>query len=293
MSSIIRVGNHEFAITNQHKLFFPADGITKNDLLIYYARVAPLMLSLIANHMISMQRFPDGITHEGFFQKNSGAYFPRWIATKAVTSAEGKKVRYVLINNLETLLYLVNQGCIAPHIWLSSVHKIHTPDRMIFDLDPAEGVSFGKVRWLARQLKINLEQKGLTPFVMTTGSRGLHIVVPLKPRVSFEVVREYALKIARSIAAQYPEHVTLEMHIAQRANRIFIDTLRNSFGATSVAPYAVRALPGAPVATPFLWSELSRITPQKYTIKNIQRRLARVGDAWKGFRMRASLEMFS
>lgn len=289
MQRIIRVDDHEVALSNQHKVLFPADGFTKNDLLIHYTRVAPLMLPLIADHMISMQRFPDGIDHEGFFQKNIGAYFPRWITIKTIPSTEGKRVRYACINNLATLLYIVNQGCITPHAWLSTARAPRKPDRMIFDLDPSGSVTVARLRWLARELKVYLERDGLTPFVMTTGSYGFHVVVPLKVRADFAAVKAYAHGAAEYFVAQFPQYVTLEMQIAKRGNKIFLDVLRNGFGATSVAPYAVRALPGAPVATPLLWSELGVITPQKYTIKNIKRRIESVGDVWHDFYQKATV----
>lgn len=280
MNRILRFGVHQVEITHEDKEYFPKNHITKADLIDYYFKIAPLMLPHTKDRLISMQRFPEGIDHEGFYQKNAGDYFPEWIKTKIIPNEDKKKVRYVAINNVETLLYLVNQGCITPHLWLSQIAHINKPDRMIFDLDPAGDVKFSRVRWAARQLKIILEEQQLTPFVMTTGSRGLHIIVPIKPQHNFDTVKDYAYGIAQLLVKEYPLYTTLEMSKAKRGDRIFLDIWRNGLGATGVAPYSVRALPGAPVATPFFWHELLKITPQKYTIKNIFRRIARVGNAW-------------
>lgn len=280
MERIIRFGVHEVTLTHEQKEYFPKNHITKGDLIAYYIRIAPLVLPLVKNRLISMQRFPDGIDHQGFYQKNAGDYFPEWITTKTLANQDHTKVKYIIINNTETLIYLANQGCITPHVWLSRTTQVNNPDRMIFDLDPAGEVKFARVRWVARQLKKMLEKDHLTPFVMTTGSRGLHVVVPLEPCYSFDEVRAYARTIAQQLLHEYPSFITLALNKDERKNRIFIDILRNSFGATGVAPYAVRALPGAPIATPFFWHELLKMTPQKYTIKNIFRRIARVGDPW-------------
>lgn len=280
MDGSITIAGYCIEISRPEKELFPKNHITKMHLIEYYRQIAPFMIPLIKNRPVMLQRFPDGIDHKGFFQKEASDYFPSWIKTKTVANMHDGKVHYVLINDIQTLVYLANQACITPHIWLSSGDDIHKPDRMIFDLDPSGDSAFSRVRLVARKLKYILKERGLTPFVMTTGSRGLHVVVPIKPEYCFDQVRKYAYTIAHSLVDEYPRYITLQMSKELRGDRIFIDILRNSYGATGVAPYAVRALPGAPIATPLFWHELLRVTPQKYTMKNIFNRMSRVGDPW-------------
>ena len=286
----VRIGGKEITLTHPDKIIFPQAGICKADLINYYRRIGLTMLPYLKNRPLTMHRFPQGVDAEGFYQKNIPDYFPSWIARTTVAKKEGGTVRYVVCNDLQTLVYLANQLCITPHVWLSTVGKKNYPDKMIFDLDPAGTASFSLVKWVARAIKKLAEQRGLVPFVMTTGSKGLHVTIPLERVHTFGVVRAYAQKIAHELADRYPERITLEMRKAKRGNRIFIDTLRNARGATAVAPYALRALPMAPVATPITWQELGAVkTAQKYTIKNIFKRLAVKADVWKEMAQSAGL----
>lgn len=280
----VKVGAYSIQLTNLEKLLFPADGITKRDLINYYYSIAPFMLPYVKNRPISMHRYPEGIKHEGFYQKNASDYFPAWITRKAVKTAEGEMVNYVVIDKKATLVYLANQGCITPHIWLSKIPRLHFPDRLIFDLDPSgEKFDFSLIRKTALLLKKLLEELGLVPFVMTTGSRGLHVVVPLKGTESYEVVRPFARSIAQHLVTNDPHTLTIEMNKKKRGKKIFIDYLRNAYSATGVAPYAVRARDHAPVATPLEWDELNnaRLRSDTYTIQNIFERLNNVGDPWE------------
>ena len=278
--SILTIDNHSIDLTHPQKILFPADGITKGELVAYYNRIAPIMIPYMQERLISMQRFPSGIDQEGFYQKDAGSYFPDWVTTKTVKKKEGGVVHYVMCNNATTLVYLANQLCITPHLWLSKVDALRYPDRMIFDLDPS-GTDFSLIIAAARALKKLLESHGLTPFVMTTGSRGLHVVVPLLPVRNFTYVRSFALSVAKELVHSDPHSFTLEMRKNKRQGRVFIDYLRNAYGATGVAPYAIRPLPGAPIATPLVWSEVKAgLSPQRYTLKNIFRRLSRRADPW-------------
>jgi bifunctional non-homologous end joining protein LigD len=235
-----------------------------------------------------MQRFPDGITKEGFFQKNAGDYFPDWISTIPIKKQEDGTVKYVIINNKATLVYLANQGIITPHPWLSKTDKLDYPDKMIFDLDPAGTATFKDVQWAATALKTLLNKLGLPTFVMTTGSRGAHVIIPLKRTQTFDTVRTFALDCARIIAQQYPEKATVDMNKTKRDNKIFIDWLRNGFGATGVAPYAVRAKEKAPVATPLSWNEFLHIaSSQEYNITTIFQLLHKHKDPWATMKKKA------
>lgn len=229
-----------------------------------------------------MQRFPDGIQSEGFFQKDASEYFPKWIKRYNVSREDKTKVvHHVICNDAQTLVYLANLAVITPHVWLSTTKTIHKPDQIIFDLDPSKGCTFDDVMFMAKKCKKLLEELGLHPFVKTTGSRGLHVTVPIIPEKDFEYIHNFTHKIAQILVEQYPEHATLEMRKENRTGKIFIDYLRNTWAQTAAPPYAVRAREGAPVATPIEWREVtSSLKPDKYTIKNIFKRLSRKGDIW-------------
>jgi len=277
----IKIGKRTIAISNPTKIIFPKPKITKQDIVDYYAQISKFMLPYMKDRPLSMQRFPDGIDKEGFYQKDAGEYFPDWIKRFPMKKESGGTVHHVVVNDAATLVYLATQMCLTFHMWLSKTSKDNYPDRMIFDLDPS-GKDFNQVRHAALKLKELLEDLGLVPFVMTTGSRGLHVVVPLKTMQDFDEVREFALAIAKIMVAQDPEHLTLEMRKDKRKGKIFVDYLRNGYGATAVAPYSIRPRPGAPVATPLKWSEVSKksLRPDQWNITNIFTRV-RKGDPWQ------------
>jgi bifunctional non-homologous end joining protein LigD len=185
------------------------------------------------------------------------------------------------------VVYLADQACITPHVWLSRIDRPDHPDRLIFDLDPS-GRTFEPVVAAARALRDMLEAIDLVPYLMTTGSRGLHVVAPLDRSADFNTVRALARRVAASVADEAPDRFTIEQRKEKRRGRVYLDTMRNAYAQTAVAPYAVRALPGAPVAAPLQWPELSRLADaQPDTIKTIARRLARKGDPWKDIARRA------
>jgi bifunctional non-homologous end joining protein LigD len=273
-------------ISNPGKVLFPRDGITKADLAAYYEDVADVMLPHVRDRAVVMHRFPDGIRHGGFIHKNVPEYFPEWIKTVSVKKAGGS-LTHVVIDTPATVVYLADQACITPHVWLSRIDQLDHPDRLIFDLDPS-GRTFEPVLAAARALREVLEAIDLVPYLMTTGSRGLHVVVPLDRTADFDTVRALARRVATAVADEAPDRFTIEQRKEKRRGRVYIDTMRNAYAQTTVAPYAVRALPGAPVAAPLEWTELSRLAnAQPYTIKTIARRLARKGDPWKDIARRA------
>lgn len=269
--------------THPDKILFPKSKITKKDLFLYYQKIAPAMIPKMKDRPVSMLRYPSGIKGEGFYQKNIADYFPSWIKSVPVGRKEKKAIRMLLCNDEATLLYLANQGCITPHIWLSRYDKLQYPDRMIFDLDPPSEKAFPLVMQAAKDLREILEKKcKLKTFVMTTGSKGLHVVVPIQRDTPFADVRMLAKKIAAKLVEENPEKYTTQSRIKERKGRIFIDYLRNGYAATAVAPYAVRAIEGAPVATPLDWKEVKKeLHPQKFTIKNVVKR-ALAKDPWEG-----------
>lgn len=278
----MKVDSHTIELSNTDKVLFPDDGITKGDLVDYYHRMADRILPYLVERPVMLQRFPDGLGGSGFYQKQASDYFPDWIAKATVALKDRDGVRSMVVcNDAATLVYLANQACITLHAWLSRRAQLVRPDRMIFDLDPA-GEDFTEVRAAARQLREVLEYVGLTPYVMTTGSKGLHVAVPLKPGASFDAVRDFARDLATHLAHRHADRYTVEPRKEKRKQRLFLDYLRNGYGQTAVVPYAVRARAGASIATPLDWDELSdgRLESNRYTMRNIFRRLGQKDDPW-------------
>jgi bifunctional non-homologous end joining protein LigD len=276
----IKVGGHVIEVGHADKLFFPEDGYTKWDTVDYYHHIAPFMLPHMKGRAVTMLRMTDGIRGESFYHKEAPSYFPDWIK-RAPLSKEGGVTNYVVCDDAATLTYLADQACVTPHLWLSRIDKPRNPDMMIFDLDPS-GEDFEQVRHAALSLKELLTGIGLHTFVKTTGSRGVHVVCRIARTSDFDDVRTFAEEVASYLAATDEKNLTVEQRKEKRKGRVFIDTLRNSYAQTAVAPYALRARPGAPVATPVTWDELKdkKLGPQTYHLKNVFDRLARVKDPW-------------
>ena len=278
----IDVGKRRLEVANLDDVIFPEAGITQGGLIDVYRRLADTILPHLEGRPLTMQRFPDGIDEEGWYQREAPDYFPDWITrvSVAVKQDDGEQVQ-VMCDDQATLVYLVDQGLVTPHIWLSRADRLDYPDKLIFDLDPADG-DFEPVRFAARSLRELLSELRLTSFLMTTGSRGAHVVVPLDRSANFDTARAFAKDVAAVLASRYPDRLTVEMRKADRRGRLFLDYLRNAYGQNSVAPYAVRAKPGAPVATPLDWNELGEgsLHSQTYTLSNIFRRLGQKDDPW-------------
>jgi bifunctional non-homologous end joining protein LigD len=276
----LRVGRRTIELSKPNKVLFPDSGVTKLDLARYWERVAEVALPHLRDRPLNLQRFPDGIEGEGFFQQRASDWFPNWIERARVAKAGGA-VEHVLANEAATLVYLAGQAVTTLHAWPSRADRLDRPDRLVFDLDPSDG-DFGSIRARARDFGDLLRELGLEPFAMLTGSRGVHVTVPLQRRHSFDEVRGFAREVAELMAARHPDCLTLEQRKAKRRGRILIDVMRNAYAHTAVAPYSVRARPGAPVAAPLEWEELtnSRLKPDRYTVRNLFRRLSRRGDPW-------------
>ena len=268
-------------ITHPEKVLFPGDGITKADLAAYYESACEWILPHVMNRPVSMQRFPDGIEGKGFFHKDVPDYFPDWIKRVEVPKANGT-VTHALICNLDTLVYLVNQNTITPHVWTSRADRVWQPDRLVIDLDPPPGSDFGAVRRAALHSGELMRELGFTPFAQVTGSKGIHVWTPLRRRATFDDVRAFARDVGRVLAERHPDELTTEWRKQKRDGRILVDTARNTYAQTAIPPYAVRPRPGAPVATPIEWDELSdsRLRPDRWNAKNVLRRLGQRGDPW-------------
>ena len=285
---VVKLNGHEVEVSSLDKVIFPDDGVTKGDLIEFYQRIARFMLPHVKDHPVTMQRFTNGIGEAGFYHKEMPEYFPDWIETARVEVLEDGEIQdQVLANNEATLVYLANQYTVTLHIWLSRADDLWHPDRMIFDLDPSG--DFEVARSTAFLVRETLEEIGLVPFVMTTGSRGLHVVTPLDRSAHFDETRDFAKDLAQLLADRHPDTLTIEMRKKEREGRLFLDYVRNGYAATAVAPYSVRARPGASVATPLTWDELNDpdLRSNTYTLRNIWDRLDKVGDPWHGMKKHA------
>ena len=268
-------------------MLFPDQGITKGDVVEYYRRVAPVMVPHLRNRPLMLERYRAGIDHGGFYQKEASDYFPAEIRRVEVEKAGGV-VHHPVVDSEDGLVYLASQGCLTFHCWTALADEPRRPDRVVFDLDPPEG-TFATVRATALRLRDVLERLGLVPFVQTTGSRGLHVVAPLVPGPGNDEVLAFAGAVADRLAAEDPARLTTEFRKAKRGGRVYLDIARNGYAQTVVAPYSVRARPGAPVATPLDWDEVraSRLRPDRWTIGNVFRRLGAKADPWRGMTRQA------
>jgi len=280
---LVKAGRRSIPITHPDRIVFPQAKATKLDLARHYAAVGPVMVPHVRDRPLAVQSFPQGVAGKGFFVKNAAKHFPDWVKTAPVPKREGGSLRQVLANNPETLVYLAGQNAITPHVWTARADRLEQPDRIVFDLDPAEQ-RFAEIRAVARDLGDLLRDLGFEPFAMTTGSRGLHVDVAIRRGPTYGEINAWAREIAAGFAASQPKRLTTEFRIEKRGGRLFVDAHRNAYAQHAVAPYAVRALPKAPVATPLRWEELDdrHLGPQRWTIKTIQDRLADGGDPWQG-----------
>jgi bifunctional non-homologous end joining protein LigD len=283
-------GQRSIETSKEDKVLFPNAGITKGELVDYYERVADRILPHLKDRPLVVQRFPEGIDDEGFYQKQVGDHFPDWMTTVRVELVTSDRVQELVVcNGKATLAYLVDQACITFHPWLSRKDKIDHPDSLVIDLDPP-GDDFEAVRRAALGVRDLLENElDLPCFPKLTGSTGVHLTVPLDRSHDFDTVRAFAREAMELLASQHPDELTTEQRKKKRRGRLYLDTGRNAYGQTAVAPWSARPLPGAPVAVPLAWKELERggIGPRDYTVNNVFRRLSRRSDPWAKLRRRA------
>jgi bifunctional non-homologous end joining protein LigD len=273
-------------LTNTGKVLFDDPVITKGDLVGYYRDMAVRMLPYLRDRPLVMARYPDGIRGPRIFQKNIPGYFPSWVSRVEVEKQAGELCQ-VLADKPATLVYLANQACIEMHSFLSKVGALESPDQLVFDLDPPGDDRFREVAQLALRLRELLEDElELKAYIKTTGGKGVHVHVPLRATESFDVVRRFARQASEVLAARNPDLVTTQQRRADRGDRVYADIMRNSYAQTVVAPFSVRARPGAPVATPLWWEELAdeSLTPHQFTLRSVGDRLQRLGtsDPWAG-----------
>jgi bifunctional non-homologous end joining protein LigD len=274
----------EVEVTHPDRVLFPdrssGKGITKGELVDYYGEVADTMLPHLKDRALTVQRFPRGIGEQGWVQQDFADSMPGWMGRVEVAK-EGGTVVHPIAESPEALRWLANQNCVALHVWQSRKARLHNPDRLVFDLDPSDN-DFAVLRETARAVAGVLEDLGLACYVQTTGSRGLHVVVPLRADTDFDTARQFARDVAEVAVADDPAHRTVEVRKDKRGRRIYLDVMRNAYAQTAVAPYSVRARKGAPVATPLEWDELDTrgLRSDRFTIRNLGKRLAGQRDPW-------------
>ena len=278
-----KIGKVKLRITNQNKIYWPEEGITKGELIDYYDRIAPLILPYLKERPQSMHRFPNGISGKSFYQKDAATgKMADWVKTEKVFSkSNSKNIHYLVCNDRATLIYMANLGCIEINPWSSRISNPDKPDWMIIDLDPGE-IGFQEVVKTALTVKELFDELKIECYCKTSGATGLHIYTPLKGKYEYDVVREFAGMIARTAHALLPETTSVIRNPAKRKKKIYIDYLQNSRGQTVAAPYSVRPMPGATVSTPLEWKEVNEeLDPSDFTIQTIFKRLEKKGDLWK------------
>jgi bifunctional non-homologous end joining protein LigD len=276
-------GDITVACTHVERVVFPADGITKGELLAYYHDVAELMVPELHGRPLSVVRYTKGIEHGGFFQKHYQKHFPAWL--DHVAAGTRTIVDYPIVDTAAGVVYLANQGSIEFHVWTSRKDALDRPDLLVFDLDPPDG-RFDLVRHTARLLHELLDQLGLAAFVKTTGSKGMHVVAPLDDAATFDEVGALGTRIGALLCRRHPDALTMEFYKKDRGDRLFVDMMRNTRGATLVAPYSLRGRPGAPVSAPIAWDEVDdpALAADGIGLRGLRARLDRRGDPWRALR---------
>ncbi len=270
------------AFVNPTKIFFPEDGYTKGDLIQYYRETADYILPYLKDRPQSLNRHPNGIDKPGFYQKDVAGLTPSWIKTIDISHDSGKTVRYLVVTNEASLLYMVNLGCIEINPWFSRTTGLSKPDFLVIDLDP-EDISFDKVVETALVVKEALDKAGSESFCKTSGATGLHIYVPIGARYEYEVAKNFTHLMCQLVNENAPLLTSIERSPGKRQKRVYLDYLQNSMGQTLAAPYSVRPRPGAPVSAPLEWKEVKKgLDPCAFTIKTMGERLKKKGDLFKG-----------
>ncbi len=286
MPTVVRRGRRELQLSNLDKPFWPEEGITKGDLIAYYRDVAPVLVPHLRGRPFTMKRYPDGWQGKHFFQKDTPKHAPAWLRTARfpATTREGetREIDYALVNDELALLWMANMGCIDLHAWSSRVERPQRPDWVLFDLDPAEGASFAEVVEVARLVKHALDLLELASYPKTSGSRGIHVLVPIARRHTYEETREFASIVAGALARAHPGLVTTEWVRTKRTG-VLVDANQNGPGRTTASVYSVRPRAGAPVSTPLRWEEVRPgLDPAALTMDAVLDRVAREGDLFEG-----------
>ncbi len=272
-------------LTSPDKVLWPDAGVTKAMLADYYATMADRLLDHVKDRPLSVVRCPDGATGECFFQKHRGTATPPEIDAIDIREADGEVKDYLVVRDAKGLVACAQIGVLELHVWGVRADQLEKPERMIFDLDPDEGLGFADVRAAACEVRDRLDAVGLSSFALLTGGKGVHVIAPLARRNDWAEVKGVARGLADALAHEQPDRFVATAAKAKRGGRIFIDWLRNERGSTAIAPYSPRRRPGAPVATPVSWQELEGIdAANAFTLSSIGKRLAGLNrDPWEGY----------
>lgn len=281
----MKIGSHTLNLSNLDKIFWPREGYTKGDIIEYYRSISKIILPYLKNRPENLKRHPNGIEGESFYQKDmrdSASEAPGWVKTVPIRSRSNNKiVDYLVCNDEATLVYMANLGCIELNPWNSRTRTLEKPDYAILDLDP-EAISFDHIVETAQVVHKILEKAGIKSYCKTSGATGLHVVIPLGAKYTYDKAKNLARIIAVLANRQLPKTTSLERSPTKRQRRVYLDYLQNSFGQTLTAPYCLRPCPGAPVSTPLEWKEVKLgLDPISFNIKTINTRLKKVGDLWK------------
>jgi bifunctional non-homologous end joining protein LigD len=296
-AAVLSAGGRSVRLTNLRKLFWPDLGIAKADLLAYYAAVSPWLLPHLRDRAMVMKRYPHGASGEFFFMKRAPEPRPEWIRTCSIRHGSGTVIAFPMIQDLASLLWVVNLGCIDLNPWYSRCDETDRPDFLHFDLDPFRGASFSQVRETALLVRENLEKLGMKSFAKTTGSRGIHVYVAIQRGPLQKQVWAFAKEFAQQVASFAPRVATSEYRIAKRpARRVLIDYNQNAWGRTLASIYSVRPTPLATVSVPLKWEEIEKgAALEDFRIGNVIARLEKTGDLWAALlsaRGRFRLEKF-
>lgn len=277
-TTMVNVEGKELSLTNLDKILWPDEGYTKGDLIDYYVQAAPFILPHLKSRPLVFTRYPNGINGKHFYQKNAPDYMPDWIPTFPWINEDGSANYHILAENGATLAWLGNQACLEIHTWLSSADSILNPDYFVFDLDPSPGSTWQNVVDIALAIKQILDELGLKGYPKTSGGEGLHIYLPVEPIYTYEELRDFSGRIAAMVCTILPDIATIERTVAKRGTKVYVDYMQNIIGKTLCAPYSVRPRPGAPVSAPLNWEEITEVSPNDFTIKNMLTRLNRLDD---------------
>jgi bifunctional non-homologous end joining protein LigD len=280
---ILKVDTREVRLTNLRKLFWPDLGITKGNLIQYYADVAPVLLPHIRDRAMVMRRYPNGAAGESFFMKEAPSPRPPWIRICAIDHGDGKVVNFPVIDDRPSLLWCINLGCIDLNQWYARCDDVHRPDYLHFDLDPGKDTTFEQALECSLIVRDALTSLGMKPFVKTTGSRGLHVYVALLRGPLQDAVHTFAKALATELAARHPKLMTVGYRVAARPkSRVVVDYKQNAWGQTLASIYSVRPKPLATVSTPVTWKEVEKgISIEDFRIDNVRQRIEQTGDLWK------------
>jgi len=276
-TSPISAPPREVKFSNLDKVFWPDEGYTKGDLIDYYRAISPWLLPYLKDRPVVLTRYPDGITGKSFFQKDAPSFVPEWIRLERIWSEDTQReIAYFLCDNVESLLYIINMGTIPLHVWGSRIGTLEQPDWCILDLDPKEA-PFVHVVKIARATKALCDDLELPCFIKTSGSTGLHVLLPLGRQCTYEQARTLGGLLARVMAAELPDIATITRQVEKRGAKVYLDYVQNGHGRLLVAPFSARPLPGAPVSMPLQWSEVTpKLDIKKFTLKTAPARLQRL-----------------